>query len=179
MAAIIVLSFSINSFAVDLDSLEEIPADSGTVSEPEDPYLNMLLNNMQTDIDELNEKVEVIQDDLNSLSEPGSVSDPSAPESVTEEGTEINPDTDMPVDIALYSVAPITPEDSDGLKSIILSILGDYDPVVVEYRYQNSNQTSYQYLREVMPDYPWCASFLIFALMIYCTFRIGGALLHG
>ena len=137
----------------------------------------MVLNGMQNQISDLNEKVEVLEDDIDSLSESGTIPDSTTSEPITEEGEEINPDTDLPVDVMLYSVAPITPESTEGLKSVILSVIGDYDPVVVEYRYQNSNQTSYQYLREVIPDYPWCASFIMLSLFVYCVFRLGGALI--
>lgn len=185
MASIMVFTFSVTAFAYEV--LEPLPDPESKVEAPEqehqattnNEYLDMVLNGMQNQISDLNEKVEVIEDDIDTLSESSTLPDSSAPDSSPEEITEFNPDTDMPVDIELYSVSPIQPEDTSGLKAILLSILGDYDPVIVEYKYQNSNQTSYNYLREVLPDYPWCASFFIFALMIYCTFRIGGALLHG
>lgn len=79
--------------------------------------------------------------------------------------------------VSLMSVSPITPSDTSGLKSVLLELLGDYDPVVVEYRYQNYNQSSYSYLREVQPDYVWMGSFLLLCLFIYCIFKLGGGLL--
>ena len=83
----------------------------------------------------------------------------------------------MPVSVSLYSVAPITPEDTSGLKAVLLSVIGDYDPVIVEYEYQNSNNQYVSYLREVLPDYPWFAGFLMLSLFVYCIFRLGGALI--
>lgn len=81
-------------------------------------------------------------------------------------------------DIAILSdVAPITPDDSTGLKAVLLSFLGNYDPVVVEYQYQNSGSQYYSYLREIQPDYVWMASFLLLCLFIFCLFRLGGAIL--
>lgn len=80
--------------------------------------------------------------------------------------------------IEVYStVSPITPSNTDGLKSVLLSFLGNYDPIIVEYRYQNYNASSYSYLREAQPDYVWMASFILLALIIFCLFRLGGAVL--
>lgn len=80
--------------------------------------------------------------------------------------------------IEVYStVSPITPSNTDGLKSVLLSFLGNYDPVIVEYRYQNYNSSNYGYVREVQPDYVWMASFILLALLIFCLFRLGGAVL--
>lgn len=71
-----------------------------------------------------------------------------------------------------------TTESSGTLKSILVDLIGPYNPVVVEYRYQNYNQSSYSYVREIQPDYVWWFSAGLFALLIYCTFRLGGALLR-
>lgn len=71
-----------------------------------------------------------------------------------------------------------TSEPSGTLKSILVNLIGPYNPVVVEYRYQNYNQSTYSYVREIQPDYVWCASVGLFALMVFCTFRLGGALLR-
>lgn len=80
--------------------------------------------------------------------------------------------------IEVYStLSPVTPSNTDGLKSVLLSFLGSYDPIIVEYRYQNYNASSYSYLREAQPDYVWMASFILLALIIFCLFRLGGAVL--
>lgn len=78
----------------------------------------------------------------------------------------------------LSSVAPVQPSDTSGLKAVLLSFLGNYDPVIVEYQYQSS-QGYNNYLREVQPDYVWLCSCGLLALMIFCLFRLGGALLRG
>lgn len=80
-------------------------------------------------------------------------------------------------DIETFSVSPVTPSDATGLKQVLLQFLGNYDPVIVEYKYQNPNNTYYSYLREVQPDYVWMASFLLLCLFVYCLFRLGGALI--
>lgn len=181
LAVVFVLSLSVTAFADDVNmepldvTLKETEIE-GNIEFVEDDTLNMVLNEMQSDINTVESKVEALENEVSVLNESDVISD-SPIENVIEEEPEINPDTDLPVDISLMSVAPITPEDSSGLKAVLLSVLGDYDPIVVEYKYQNTNQTSYQYLREVMPDYPWCASFLMLALFVYCIFRLGGALI--
>lgn len=71
-----------------------------------------------------------------------------------------------------------TIESSGTLKSILVELIGPYNPVIVQYRYQTSTSGNYSYLREIQPDYVWWASAGLFALLIYCTFRLGGALLR-
>lgn len=81
------------------------------------------------------------------------------------------------VESSVYTLSPITPDNTTGLTSLVLSLIGNYDPVIVEYRYQNYNSSSYSYLREVQPDYPWLVSAGIFAIVLFCSLRIlGGAI---
>lgn len=80
--------------------------------------------------------------------------------------------------ISLASVAPVTPSSTSGLKAALLGILGNYDPVIVEYQYQSS-QGYNNYLREVQPDYVWLCSAALLALVIYCLFKLGGGLIRG
>lgn len=80
--------------------------------------------------------------------------------------------------ISLASVAPVTPSSTSGLKAALLGILGNYDPVIVEYQYSSGNGYS-TYLREVQPDYVWLCSAALLALVIYCLFKLGGGLLRG
>ena len=103
--------------------------------------------------------------------------------SVSPEGVNYGDLTDIPVgasidNISVVSVAPIEPSDTTGLKSALLGVLGNYDPVVIEYQY-NSSSGHPNYLREVQPDYVWICSFALLALLIFCLFRLGGALLRG
>lgn len=81
-------------------------------------------------------------------------------------------------DISLASVAPVTPSSTSGLKSALLGILGNYDPVIVEYQYSSGNGYT-NYLREVQPDYVWLCSAALLALVIYCLFKLGGGLIRG
>lgn len=90
--------------------------------------------------------------------------------------------TDIPVgasidNITFSSVSPVQPSDTTGLKSALLGVLGSYDPVIVEYEY--SDRSGYKnYLRDVQPDYVWLCSCALLALVIYCLFRLGGALIR-
>lgn len=107
------------------------------------------------------------------------LSQPSVDDSEVVENVGIDPVNDTITDInILTSVAPVTPSDTSGLKAVLLGLLGNYDPVIVEYQYQSS-QGYNNYLREVQPDYVWLCSFALLALMIFCVFRLGGALLRG
>lgn len=98
------------------------------------------------------------------------------------EGVNYGDLTDIPVgasidNISVVSVAPIGPNDATGLKAALLGVLGNYDPVVIEYQYSSSSGYA-NYLREVQPDYVWICSFALLALVIFCLFRLGGALLR-
>lgn len=104
---------------------------------------------------------------------------PSIDDSQVEDNVGIDPVNDTITDInVLTSVAPVSPSDTSGFKAVLLGLLGNYDPVIVEYQYQSSQGYS-NYLREVEPDYVWLCSFALLALMIFCIFRLGGALLRG
>ena len=81
------------------------------------------------------------------------------------------------VGVELYSLSPVTPDDAVGLKSVLLEFVGNYDPVIVEYEYQNSNNNYSSYLREVQPDYVWLASCGMLALFVLSLFKLGGAIL--
>ena len=98
------------------------------------------------------------------------------------EGVNYGDFTDIPVgasidNISVVSVSPVKPSDTSGLKAALLGVLGDYDPVVVEYQFSSGNGYT-NYLREVQPDYVWVCSFVLLALVIFCLFRLGGALLR-
>lgn len=98
------------------------------------------------------------------------------------EGVNYGDLADIPIgasidNISVVSVSPIKPSDASGLKAALLGVLGDYDPVIIEYQYSGSNGYT-NYLREVQPDYIWLCSFALLALVIFCLFRLGGALLR-
>ena len=82
-------------------------------------------------------------------------------------------------DIAMLTgLSPVTPSDTSGLKAVLLSFIGDYDPPIVQSEYTTSNNYK-QYVNEIQPDYVWICSFALIALFIYCLFKLGGALIRG
>lgn len=99
--------------------------------------------------------------------------------------SEVNSDVGTPAadpvltDVSMLSgLAPVTPGDASGLKAVLLSFLGDYDPPIVQFEYTTSNNYK-QYVNEIQPDYVWLCSAGLLALMIFCLFKLGGALLRG
>lgn len=82
-------------------------------------------------------------------------------------------------DVALLTgLSPVTPSDTSGLKAVLLSFIGNYDPPIVQFEYTSSNNYK-QYVNEIQPDYVWICSFALIALFIYCLFKLGGALFRG
>lgn len=98
-------------------------------------------------------------------------------EGVTNVGTA--PSDSVLTDIAMLTgLSPVTPSDTSGLKAVLLSFIGDYDPPIVQFEYTTSNNYK-QYVNEIQPDYVWICSFALIALFIYCLFKLGGALIRG
>lgn len=122
-------------------------------------------------------------------SKVGSLADiPYTPASIGEvisQGYEVLGNSDLVVgdatlyDVSTMSLPPVTPSSTTGLKSALLSVLGNYDPVVVVYQYQTSSSGYYSYATDIQPDYAWIASAAVLALFIWCLFKLGGALLRG
>ena len=81
--------------------------------------------------------------------------------------------------VSRVSVPPVTPSSSTGLKAALLTVLGNYDPVVVVYEYNISSSSSSRYVTDTQPDYVWIASAALLCLVILCLFKLGGALLRG
>ena len=139
------------------------------------------------------EKVDEIVDMLPALGDP-SVSEDSPgvlPSEVSPGGNTVYVVGDVMNDVGVASanpvlsdtvvaigLAPVTPSDTTGVKAVLLSFIGDYDPPVVQYEYTTSNNYK-QYVNEIQPDYVWICSFALIALFIYCLFKLGGGLLRG
>lgn len=81
--------------------------------------------------------------------------------------------------VSLVSVPPVTPSSTTGLKAAFLTVLGNYDPVVVVYQYNTSSSGYSSYATDIQPDYVWIASAVLLCLVIWCLFKLGGALLRG
>lgn len=81
--------------------------------------------------------------------------------------------------ISRVSVPPVTPSSTTGLKAALLTVLGNYDPVVVVYHYNTSGSGYSSYATDIQPDYAWIASAALLCLVILCLFKLGGALIRG
>lgn len=166
------------------------PSEPSEPAEPAEPDVS------EGGLDEdftVGEKVDEIVDKLPALGEP-SVSEDSPVElpaqvspggnTVYVVGDVINDDRAAPANPVLTDVAvttglaPVTPSDTTGVKAVLLSFIGNYDPPVVQYEYTTSNNYK-QYVNEIQPDYVWICSFALIALFIYCLFKLGGGLLRG
>lgn len=74
------------------------------------------------------------------------------------------------VGIETYALSPIT--GSSGLKGILLDVLGPYDNVVTQFKYQQANNSYYTYVNEITPDYPWIASAVLFIALVLSLFGL-------
>lgn len=81
--------------------------------------------------------------------------------------------------VSRVSIPPVTPSSTTGLKAALLSVLGNYDPVVVVYQYNTSGSGYSSYATDIQPDYAWIASAVLICLVIWCLFKLGGALIRG
>ena len=81
--------------------------------------------------------------------------------------------------VSRVSVPPVTPSSTTGLKAALLTVLGNYDPVVVVYQYNTSSSGYSSYATDIQPDYVWIASAVLLCLVIWCLFKLGGALFRG
>lgn len=81
--------------------------------------------------------------------------------------------------VSRVSIPPVTPSSTSGLKAAVLTVLGNYDPVVVVYEYSTSSSSSTRYVTDTQPDFAWLASAALLCLVIWCLFKLGGALIRG
>lgn len=72
--------------------------------------------------------------------------------------------------------SPVTPQTSNGFHQVIISLLGNYEPITVDYEYRNNNNTYYSHNISTTPDWSWIASAFIFVVIIFCLFRLVGGL---
>lgn len=72
----------------------------------------------------------------------------------------------------------IAPSDTSGFHAVILSLIGDYNPIAVTTSYQYPSGTGYQtrYQVDVEPDWSWICTASIFVVIIFCLFRLLGGL---
>lgn len=186
IASCLLLSLSVQAFAeqpfIDLDGdgiddSEQVP-DSNL-----NYYFLNQISDIKTNVSSIDERLSALEDTSSastgsSSEDTSSASTGSASEDLS---SEVNPadNDDMVLDsVSVYSVSPITPDSTTGLKSVILGLIGSYDTIVTDYTY-NSNNGYVQHTIEVQPDYVWMGSFLLLCLILYCLFRLGGAMIGG
>lgn len=109
--------------------------------------------------------------DITQLIKPSEEVEPSSQDSEIEPVISLEPELIS----VTQSVQRVSASDTTGLKSVLLSILGDYESVVTDYEYRNNNNTYYSHSISIERDWAWLCSCGIFAILLYCTFRtIGG-----
>lgn len=85
--------------------------------------------------------------------------------------------TDLELVNATQTKQTISPSDTNGFKSVLLTLLGDYETVVTDYEYRNNNNTYMSHSIAIEQDYAWICSAAMLGLITYCTFRIIGGIL--
>lgn len=181
IASCLLLSLSVQAFADELpyidldgDGVNDFPSDDGSLNY----YYLCQITDLRSDLTVLQSDVAGIKENLDgSLADPAENVHPSDSENLNSE--EFNPgsDDDMILQsVDVYSVSPITSDSTTGLKSVILGLIGSYDTIVTDYTY-NSNNGYVQHTIQVQPDYVWMGSFLLLCLILYCLFRLGGAMI--
>lgn len=73
------------------------------------------------------------------------------------------------------TVLRVSSNNTNGFQSVVLSLLGDYEPIVKDYTYQ-SNNGYISHSIEIQPDYSWICSAAIFAIVLFCVFRLIGGI---
>jgi len=83
-------------------------------------------------------------------------------------GSEVNESTDV-------RILKVSANDTSGLHSILLRLIGDYNPIVIDHTYQNYNGYT-QHSIDMQPDWSWILTAALFIIVIFCTFRFVGGL---
>lgn len=185
-----------NSVLADFEAIaDDNGVDSGNdsgISDLLDSSVPDIVEDWPNDNETLGEKVDTVVDSIPSLVDP-SISEDSPgelPAEVSPGGNTVYVVGDVLNDgatpanpvltdaVVSTGLAPVTPGDTSGVKAVLLSFIGDYDPPVVQYEYTTNNNYK-QYVNEIQPDYVWICSFALISLFIYCLFKLGGGLIRG
>lgn len=82
------------------------------------------------------------------------------------------------IQVMAVQTTPNTPvESSTGLKGILIQLFGPYNPTITQLRYQSNTSTNYTYVNDISPDFPWLCSAGIFAIVLFCVFKLLGGVL--
>lgn len=85
---------------------------------------------------------------------------------------------DEPVQLRSVNVSneTISANDTNGFKSVVLGIIGDYTTIVTDYTYSNT-QGYTQHSIDVTPDWSWIVCCALFAIVVFCFFKLVGGFL--
>lgn len=73
------------------------------------------------------------------------------------------------------TVLRVSPTDTSGFHAVMLSLIGDYNPIVKDYTY--TNQSGYiSHSIDIQPDWSWIASCATFCLVFFCFMLFLGKL---
>lgn len=175
--------FAVPAFADDIPFID-LDSDGVNDFDSRDGSLNYYylkqIQDLHTADNELRNDVVSLRSDLDSyISADSTDSSTPADSSSPVDTAESNPlDTsDMVLQsVEVYSVSPVTPQNTTGLKAVLVGLIGNYDTIVTDYTYTNNNGYVSHSI-EIQPDYVFLCSFAILCLIIYCIFRLGGALI--
>lgn len=70
----------------------------------------------------------------------------------------------------------VSPSQANGLKKVMLTLIGDYEMVTTDYTYQTSSNY-YQHVVTTERDWAWICTCLLFVVVVYCTFKAVGGIL--
>lgn len=99
-----------------------------------------------------------------SYAETGELSARYSPNQVTIE----NGDTTL-------SIMRVSASDTSGLHAVLLTLIGDYNPIVKDYTY-TSTQGYTTHSIDIQPDWSWIMTAALFIVVIFCLFRFVGGL---
>lgn len=75
------------------------------------------------------------------------------------------------------TVQRVRPQDANGFKAVLLSLIGDYETVITDYTYQSGSSGYYSHSIQIERDWSWICSASIFAIVVFCVFRCIGTLI--
>lgn len=72
----------------------------------------------------------------------------------------------------------ISPSNTSGLHAVVLTLIGDYNPIAVTTSYQYPAGSGYQTRQQVdvTPDWSWIMTCSLFIIVVYCTFKFLGGI---
>lgn len=97
-------------------------------------------------------------------------SGPGSPVVIIQQNSEPQQETFTLDGIETFALSPI--QSSTGLKGILLDVLGPYDNIITQYRYQSNTSSNWTYVNETTPDYPWIASAALFIALVVSCFSL-------